>query len=141
VVPKVGPLRAIDFKEPTAKTEDLYFKSVDHTVGQYGKALHEAGSGDLQTPEIDLDTGKPTKRGEYPLADYTYRELLDDLSANDFTTTTPELRTSILGFYEGFGFPPQGMRIDNCVAERWRRTWTELAQLRAMESLEDSPQL
>ena len=141
VVPKVGPLRAIDFKEPTAKTEDLYFKSVDHTVGQYGRALHEAGSGDLQTPEIDLDTGKPTKRGEYPLADYTYRELLDDLSANDFATTTPELRASILNFYEGFGVPPIGTRIDNCVAERWRKTWTELAQLRSLEALEDPAKL
>src|SRR5271166_1884832 len=66
VVPKVGPFRAIDFKEPTAKTEDLYFKSVDQTVSEYGKALQQVKENDLQAPEIDLDTGKPTKYGEYP---------------------------------------------------------------------------
>lgn len=138
VVPKVGPLRAIDFKEPTAKTEDLYFKSVDQTVAAYGKALHEVKDNDLQASAIDLDTGKPTKRREYPLADATYRELLDELAANNFAAVTPELRTDILNFYDGFGFPPAGTRIDKCVAQRWRKTWVELAQLRSMDLLQES---
>ena len=30
-------------------------------------------------PELDLDTGKPVGKGEYPLADETYARLLDDL--------------------------------------------------------------
>ena len=49
-------------------------------------------SGDLQTPEIDLDTGKPTKRGEYPLADATYRELLDELADEQFAHLNEPLR-------------------------------------------------
>ena len=63
VLPKVGPLRAIDFKEPTEKTENLYFKSVDQTVSKYTQALHEVKDNDLQAPEINLDTGKPTDAG------------------------------------------------------------------------------
>jgi Zinc dependent phospholipase C len=141
VVPKVGPFRAIDFKEPTAKTEDLYFKSVDKTVSAYGKALEEVKAGTLQAPQIDLDTGKPTRRGEYPLADATYRDLLDDLSDEKFATITPELRESILTFYSGFGFPPAGTRIDKCVAQRWRKTWTELTQLRSLDMLQSPEQL
>ena len=96
VVPKVGPLRALDFKEPTAKTEDLYFKSVDQTVDQYGKALQEVKKRDLQTPEINLDTGKPTKRGEYPLADATYRELLDELAYDNFSHLNAALLDDLL---------------------------------------------
>ncbi len=140
VVPKVGPFRAIDFKEPTTKTENLYFKSVDQTIDQYRKALHEVKSGDLQTPEINLDTGKPTKRGEYPLADATYRELLDELAYGQFAHLNQPLREDILRFYEGLGFPPQGTRIDKCVAQRWTKTWVELTQLRSFDILDEYDQ-
>lgn len=136
VVPKVGPLRAIDFKEPTTKTEDLYFKSVDQTIDQYGKALHEVKQGDLQAPEINLDTGKPTQRGAYPLADASYRELLDQLAYGNFAHVSEPLRDNILRFYDGLGFPPAGTRIDKCVAERWSKTWVEVAQLRSYDLLD-----
>lgn len=135
VAPKVGPLRAVDFKEPTSKTEDLYFKSVDQTIDRFGKALGEVKNRDLQTPNIDLDTGKPTLRGEYPLADATYRELLDGLADDHFNHMDDALRANILDFYEGFGFPKPGTRIDKCVAQRWQKTWVELTQLRASELL------
>ncbi len=141
VLPKVGPLHAINFKEPTAKTEDLYFKSVDETIDAYGKALKQVKNNDLQTPEVDLDTGKPTKRGEYPLADATYRELLDALATNNFATISDDLRTDILKFYDGLGFPPPDARLDKCVAERWRKTWVELTQLRSLDELAASEQL
>lgn len=135
VAPKVGPLRAMDFKDPTSKTEDLYFKSVDQTIDRFGKALGEVKNRDLQAPNIDLDTGKPTQRGEYPLADATYRELLDGLSYDHFNHMDDALRKNILDFYEGFGFPKPGTRIDKCVAQRWQKTWVELTQLRATELL------
>src|ERR1019366_4137910 len=135
VAPKVGPLRALDFKDPTSKTEDLYFKSVDQTIDRFGNALGEVKNRDLQTPNIDLDTGKPTQRGEYPLADATYRELLDGLAHDHFNHMDDALRNNILEFYEGFGFPKPGTRIDKCVAQRWQKTWVELTQLRATELL------
>ena len=132
VLPKVGPLHAIDFKEPTPKTENLYFKSVDQTIDRFSKALTDVKNHDLQTPNIDLDTGKPTRRGEYPLADYTYRELLDGLTYGHFNHMNDALRQNILHFYEGFGFPDPGTRIDRCVATRLRKTSAELNQLRAL---------
>ncbi len=131
VLPKVGPLHDIDVKEPTPKTEDLYFKSVDQTIDRFGKALAEIKKQDPQTPNIDLDTGKPTRRGEYPLADYTYRQLLDELASDNFNHMDDALRQNLLQFYDGFAFPEPGTRIDRCVAARWRKTWTELNQLRA----------
>ncbi len=135
VLPKVGPLRAIDFKEPTPKTENLYFKSVDQTIDRFGQSLDEVKNHDLQTPNIDLDTGKPTRLGEYPLADATYRELLDQLAYDHFDHMSDALRNNILEFYEGFGFPKPGTRVDKCVAERWQKTWIELTQVRASELL------
>ena len=136
VVPKVGPFRAIDFKEPTEKTENLYMKSVDQTVAHYGAALHSVHDKDLQTPEINLDTGKPTERGAYPLADVTYRELLDGLAEQNFNHMTPGLTESILRFYDGFGFPKADTRIDRCVVERWRKTWIEWTQLKVLAEMD-----
>jgi hypothetical protein len=140
VLPKVGPLRTIDFKEPTPKTENLYFKSVDQTIDQYGKALQEVKNNDLQTPEINLDTGKPTKLGEYPLADATYRELLDDLAYDNFSHMDKSLRDNIVWFYDGLGFPAPKTRLDKCLVERWRKTWIEVNQVRATELLDQFDQ-
>jgi tetratricopeptide (TPR) repeat protein len=140
VVPKVGPLRSIDFKEPTPKTEDLYFKSVDQTIDQYGKALQEVKNNDLQTPEINLDTGKPTKRGDYPLADATYRELLDELAYDNFSHMDKSLRDNIVWFYDGFGFPVPQTRLDKCTVERWRKTWIEVNRVRVTEALDQFDQ-
>lgn len=131
IIPKVGPLRDINFKEPTTRTEDLYFKSVNQTIDLYGKALQEVKNNNLQTREINLDTGNPTTRGEYPLADATYRELLDRLASDHFAQMNAALRVNILSFYDGFGFPPPGTRIDKDATERWRKTWIELIQLRS----------
>lgn len=139
VVPKVGPFRAIDFKEPTTQTEDLYFKSVDKTTGALHQALHQVAQNKLELPEIDLDTGKPTARGEYPLADFTYRDLLDDLAANMFANISPDLRDSILHFYSGFDSQTIPPGTEKCVLERRDRTYKELTELRSLQ-LPNAPQ-
>jgi hypothetical protein len=136
VVPKVGPFRALDFREPTKDTEKLYIKSVDQTVTQYGAALREVRNKDLKSPEINLDTGKPTERGAYPLADVTYRQLLDALAYQNFIHMTPGLETSILQFYDGFGFPKPGTRLDKCIVERWRKTWIEVNEVRILADMD-----
>ena len=41
LVPKVGPFRALAFKIPTTRTEDMYIKSVDLTIQDYSKLLHD----------------------------------------------------------------------------------------------------
>jgi len=140
VAPKVGPLRAIDFKEPTEKTENLYFKSVDQTVDRYRVALKQVHARNLEGPEINLDTGKPTVRDQYPLADYTYRNLLDALANDSFNHMNEGVETSILNFYEGFGFPKSSTRLNNCVVKRWQQTWLELNQVRVLSELDQFDQ-
>jgi hypothetical protein len=137
IVPKVGPWKNIDFKEPTAETENLYFKSINETVDNFGKALREVKEGGLKTAAINLDTGDPTERGKYPLADATYRTLLDDLSADNFKGMDDPLSDNLLQFYSGYTFPSSKYgRLDKCVVERWRQTITELNGLRALKYLD-----
>ena len=137
ILPKVGPLQAIDFKEPTTRTENLYFKSVDETIDYFRKALQQVKAGDLKTPNINLDTGKPIERDKYPLEDATYRALLDGLAADGFKGVDDGLRDDLLDYYSGFGLPtPKYGRLDKCVVARWRQTFLEVNQLRADKLLD-----
>jgi hypothetical protein len=99
IIPKVGPLNALAFKIPTTQTEDLYVKSINTTVDDYGAFLRSIKGVQIQLANLDCDTGHATRLGEYSLADKTYGHLLDDLNKGQFAGLTPELRQNILNFY------------------------------------------
>ncbi len=131
-VPKVGPFKALDFKIPTQQTEDLYIASVDRTMENYTKLLHEAADGTLQLPNTDFDTGRDARAGEYRLTDETYARLLDQLAGHNFDQIPPELRTNILAFYSD----PSAPIATKKKPEAWQKTEGEVEKLRA---LPDSP--
>lgn len=110
ILPKFGPLKAFSIMIPNAAEQDLYLKSVNTTVDQYdaflmqikapapGKTHATVKHGpDLQ--EIDLDTGKPSRLGEYQRADLAYGTLLDKLLADPKTSMTPDVHQSLVDFY------------------------------------------
>jgi hypothetical protein len=105
LVPKVGPFSALNFKIPTQRTEDMYIKSVDVTVQDYGHLLHETKIEDLHLPNRDFDTGRDTVAGEYQLTDKSYEKLLGQLAAKNFEHLTPELQQNILVFYADLNAP------------------------------------
>ncbi len=127
-MPKIGPFKALDFKIPTQKTEDLYIASVDKTVQDYTKLLHETSAGDLQLTNTDFDTGHDTRAGEYGLTDSTYAHLLDQLAQHNFDKITPELRANILAFYRD----PNAPIATKKKPKVWQKTQDELAKLRAL---------
>jgi hypothetical protein len=127
-VPKVGPFKALDFKIPTQKTEDLYIASVNHTVENYKQLLGEAGKKDLHLANTDFDTGRVTHTGEYVLSDKTYAKLLDELAQHNFDQITPDLRDNILAFY---GDPSAPIATQKKPTD-WERTQDELRRLRAL---------
>ncbi|MFZ0135670.1 MAG: zinc dependent phospholipase C family protein [Candidatus Sulfotelmatobacter sp.] len=131
-VPKIGPFKALDFKIPTQKTEDLYVASVDKTVENYTKLLQDAAAKKLQLANTDFDTGRDTRAGEYALTDASYARLLDQLAGRNFDRITPDLRSNILGFYSDPGAPVATKKnpLD------WKKTQEEMEKLRA---LPDSP--
>jgi hypothetical protein len=108
ILPKVGPLRSLQVKMPDAAQQDLYLKSVNHTVDQYEQYLATMR---LQTAsvttvvtvpdlkEIDLDTGQPARFGEYQLADESYGGLLDMLLHDPKTPMKADVRQSFVDFY------------------------------------------
>jgi hypothetical protein len=127
-MPKIGPFKALDFKIPTKQTEDLYIASVDRTVENYTKLLHESADGTLQLANTDFDTGRDTRAGEYGLTDQTYARLLDQLAGHNFDQITPELRSNISAFYSD----PNAPLAAKTKPEDRKKTLEELEKLRAL---------
>jgi len=127
LIPKIGPLKTVDFKMPNPSTETLYLKSVNTTLEQYRGYLHDFKNGKLDLPNKDFDTGKPTAPGEYRLTDETYAKLLDKLTKIKFVGTTADLRDNILAFYQDPSAPNHTKKKH----KKWHKQLQEVQQMKA----------
>jgi hypothetical protein len=126
LLPKSGPFKAVNFKIPTQQTEDMYVKSVNETIENYGRLLHEATNREFDLPNRDCDTGRETHAGEYVLADKTYARLIDELARKNYEPLGPALRDNVLRFYSD----PNAPLATRKNVKAWRKLQNELAQLK-----------
>jgi hypothetical protein len=134
-VPKIGPFKALDFKIPTQKSEDLYIASVNHTVDDYKQRLSEVREKELKLANTDFDTGRATRAGEYALTDNAYAHLLDQLAKHNFDQVSQELRENILAFYSDTSAP---LATKKKPAD-WQKTQDELERLKATTPAPEKP--
>jgi hypothetical protein len=125
-MPKIGPFKALAFNNPTAQTEDLYFKSINITVDRYRIFLEQVRNDSLVLANCDFDTGKETKAAEYSLTDESYAKLLGQLAKRKFDLISPDLRSNVLGFYADLSLPLETKKDSS----RWQGVLTALDQLR-----------
>jgi hypothetical protein len=130
IIPKVGPFSAINFKIPTKQTEDMYIRSVDQTVEEYSRLLQEQKHRDLKLPNMDFDTGRPTRPAEYSLADKTYAQLLNKLSDHGLASTPPAVRSDVLHFYVDLNAPIATKKDKKA----WRQLLEQLSNLSRQNS-------
>ena len=74
-----------------------------------------------------FDTGRPSRFGDYSLADETYGELLERLSDHEFKGTPVALTRNILSFY---GDGPGPSLRDKKTRKRWTKVERTLEELR-----------
>jgi Zinc dependent phospholipase C len=98
LIPKIGPFRALAFKVPTPEVEKLFLASFDDTKERYRLLLVEVKENRLQLQNENFDIGRPTRRGDYKMADESYSKLLEHL--DKASTIPPDLRANILAFYK-----------------------------------------
>jgi hypothetical protein len=125
-MPKIGPFKALAFNNPTAQTEDMYFKSINTTVDRYRIFLEQVRSGSLELANVDFDSGKETKAAEYSLTDDSYAKLLGQLAGRKFDLTSPDLRENILNFYSDLSLPLETKKD----SAHWQSVLTALDQLK-----------
>ena len=93
------PFKALAFKAPSAEAERLFNDSFTTSRDLYRAQLDLVRTTRLDLRNTDFDTGQPTRRGEYPLADETYAELLDRLSSRQPLIVPAAMRADIMRFY------------------------------------------
>ncbi len=129
LIPKIGPFRALAFRVPTAEAERLFLASFTSTRERYRKALEALSAGRLRLANTDFDTGQPTKRGEYALADDTYNELLGKLADRKFADVPENLRSNLVAYYGGVDPRPA---VTDAELKRSAKLRQELALLDAV---------
>ena len=84
LIPKVGPLRDLALRVPSADAQRQFLSGMDIVVDHYEQLIDHLRSEPTNHPAlnlaaVNLDTGKPTAPGTYPLADQTYARYLAEL--------------------------------------------------------------
>ncbi len=134
LIPHVGPLRALAFRMPTPQVENLFMQSFNESVSSYRGTLAAAHTRSLKLPNTNFDVGLVTQPGAYKLADKTQAQLLDRLSASNFATVSPELKSELLDYYSDLNIPFY-MKKDK---KAWGRL---LEQLQSLKRTPSSPQI
>lgn len=127
ILPKVGPLQALSFHPPTPQTEKLFQASFDKTLDEYRGRLRDTRQDQLQLPNRDFDTGKPTQPTEYKMADNAYAKLAVKLADRDPASIDPKLRADILTFFENRDLPFATKKEP----KEWKETLAALDKLKS----------
>jgi hypothetical protein len=105
LVPKVGPLKPLAFKAPTPEVDHLFEDSLDASHARFATLLRAVGTGRLDLPNANFDTGRPARAGDYALADDTHAEWLESLAKDGFAAATPPIRRTLTAFHHGASPP------------------------------------
>jgi Zinc dependent phospholipase C len=125
LIPRFGPFRALNFKNPTPQTEAGYFKSMDNVVSEYHRLVRQVDDNNFTIPDRNLDVGDLTRAGQYTLADQAYDDLVRRLARDNFAHMTPDLKTNILAYFAS------GSARDQLSRRQWKKTEEALAKLKA----------
>ena len=101
ILPKVGMLKDLAIKGPTAETERAYIASVNLSTAALAVYLSRLTGTeiDMDLADRDLDTGQPIVPGGYPLTDKTYAQLLARLTKVPTEPIPAGLKQDIIAYY------------------------------------------
>jgi hypothetical protein len=133
LIPPVGPLRTLQFKMPTPPVEKLFMQSFAQATAQFGTWIDYSRSGQLRLNNINYDVGQATKRGGYKLEDGAYVFWLDKLAEKNFSTATPQIRTTILTYYRNSTAPAETKKHGD-----WDRVLAQLRTLKGASTIGDA---
>jgi len=132
LIPKFGPLRVLQFKNPTPQTENLFEASFNATLDRYRHLLTEETEGRLQLRNDNFDLGEESEPGKYRLSDEAHARLLRRLTEHGFQNMPPTIRGDLLHFFSSPS-APYAMRNN---PKAWAQVQADLA---ALTNLPDSP--
>jgi hypothetical protein len=140
ILPKVGPLKSLQFRPPTPAVEKLFMASFNATVDTYKGLLAGVDTGQLELPNRNFDVGDLTILGAYAGADEAYEKLVDKLAEHKFSGLPAGLRSNILTFYAGAKEPIRAKTPKEAAKEdaAWAKLMDQLTQMQATASAQPS---
>jgi hypothetical protein len=123
LIPKIGPFRTLKFSVPTAEAERVFLDSFTSTREHFKQSLDALNAGRLNLANTDFDTGKPTRRGEYSMADETYDELLGKLADRKFAGVSKSLLLDLMAYY---GDVDSGPAVTDAQRKGSPKSWSSL---------------
>ena len=130
ILPKIGPLKVLQFKTPTPETEHMFEASFNETLDRFRDLLNEER--ERQKPALtnsNIDLGEVSAPGQYNLNDTAHARLLDKLEQQKFAGVTPELRAELLNFFGATNTP--------FVTKKDKKLWTKVRA--DLEELKNAP--
>lgn len=130
ILPKVGPLRVLEFRTPTPETEKMFEASFNDTLDHYRALLRQQrATGRPAIANDNFDVGRVTAPGEYLLGDSTHAKLLDKLAEQKFQGMSPEIRAELLEFFASPDTP--------FALKKDKKAWAKLQS--ELEALKNAP--
>ena len=126
IVPKVGPLRPLAFKAPTAEVDRLFEDSIAQAHARFQAMLRQVRDGRLDLSNTNFDTGEPAHAHDYALADDTHAEWLEGLAKHDFAGVSPAVRRTLDAYYRN---APPPDPADRKARKAWERVQAARARL------------
>lgn len=141
IVPKIGPFKSLAFREPTPEVDKMFMASFNATVDSDKKLLANLATARVRLPDTNLDTGDPTREGDYKGADDAYASLLGKLAERHFSGVPEDLRSNILAYYEGAPEPTISKSSKAAKKEKakWVKLMNEVAQLKSTATAQLTP--
>ena len=127
ILPKIGPLKPLSFKAPTPEAAELFARSFRDATARFRTEVNDLKDRQFEIANANFDTGRPSRFGDYSLADDTYGELLAQLSDQKFQGMPVALTRNIVSFY---GDGPGPSVQDKKVRKRWAKVERTLQELR-----------
>jgi hypothetical protein len=126
LVPKIGPLKVLQFRTPTPETEKMFEASFNATLDRYKALLAQQATGQLELANDNFDTGETSGPGKYKLNDEAHAKLLDALAKANFATAPPDLRAELLDFYS----QPDAPYATKAKPKEWAQVQAQLQLLK-----------
>lgn len=133
IIPKFGPLRVLQFKNPTPETENLFEASFNATLDRYRLLLTEQAEGHLQLKNNNLDLGEQGEPGKYKLNDETQAKLLHKLVTQKSGAMPRKIRSELLQFFSSPD-APYAMRNN---PKAWAQVQEDLVALKSLPASQE----
>jgi hypothetical protein len=99
LVPNVGPLKRLPYKPLPLEARQRFERASARIGAEYRTLVTRAAERRIEVANVNLDTGRPARHGDYEPADHAYAQLLDELAERRFADVPPGLRADVLRFY------------------------------------------